>query len=207
MEKDWRTRLMMVIGDPNIAYMLMLLGIYGLFFELANPGYILPGVVGGTALLLALYAFQILPINYAGLALIVLGISFMVSEAFTPSFGILGMGGLAAFVFGSVILMDEKSLQVSLFLIGSIALISFACILWLVGKLLTIRNKRVTTGREQILDTIGEVIDDFAVNGRVRILGESWQASSTTPMKKGEKVRILAREGLQLSVEPLQEVE
>ena len=197
----------MVIGDPNIAYMLMLLGIYGLFFELANPGYILPGVVGGTALLLALYAFQILPINYAGLALIVLGISFMVSEAFTPSFGILGMGGLAAFVFGSVILMDEKSLQVSLFLIGSIALISFACILWLVGKLLTIRNKRVTTGREQILDTIGEVIDDFAVNGRVRILGESWQASSTTPMKKGEKVRILAREGLQLSVEPLQEVE
>ncbi len=207
MEKDWRTRLMMVIGDPNIAYMLMLLGIYGLFFELANPGYILPGVVGGTALLLALYAFQILPINYAGLALIVLGISFMVGEAFTPSFGILGMGGLAAFVFGSVILMDEKSLQVSLFLIGSIALISFACILWLVGKLLTIRNKRVTTGREQILDTIGEVIDDFAVNGRVRILGESWQASSTTPMKKGEKVRILAREGLQLSVEPLQEVE
>ncbi|MEA3468438.1 MAG: nodulation protein NfeD [Thermodesulfobacteriota bacterium] len=207
MEKDWRTRLMMVISDPNIAYMLMLLGIYGLFFELANPGYVLPGVVGGTALLLALYAFQVLPVNYAGLALIVLGISFMVAEAFTPSFGVLGMGGLAAFVFGSVILIDEKSLQVSLFLIGSIALISFACILWLVGKLLIIRNKRVRTGRELMLDSIGEVMDDFTVNGRVRILGESWQASSATPLKKGDKVRIIAQEGLQLSVELLQEVE
>ncbi len=207
MEKDWRTRLMMVIGDPNIAYMLMLLGIYGLFFELANPGYVLPGVVGGTALFLALYAFQILPVNYAGLALIVLGISFMVAEAFTPSFGILGMGGLAAFVFGSVILMDEKSLQISLFLIGGTALISFVCILWLVSKLLTIRNKRVRTGKEHMLNSIGEVMDDFAVNGRVQILGESWQATSATPMKKGEKVRILDQDGLQLSVEPLKEVE
>ena len=206
MEKDWRTKLMMVIGDPNIAYMLMLLGIYGLFFELANPGYVLPGVVGGIALLLALYAFQILPINYAGLALILLGIAFMVAEAFTPSFGILGMGGLAAFVFGSIILMDEESLRVSLFLIGSIALISFVCIIWLVGKIVTLRNKKVITGRELMLDSIGEVMDDFAVNGRVRILGESWQASSTIPMKKGEKVRILAQNGLQLSVEPIQEV-
>jgi len=206
MEKDWRTKLMMVIGDPNIAYMLMLLGMYGLFFELANPGYVLPGVVGGTALLLALYAFQILPVNYVGLALIVLGISFMVGEAFTPSFGILGMGGLAAFVFGSVILMDEESMRISLVLIGSTALFSFVCILWLVGKLLNLRNKRVRTGREQLFDSIGEVMDDFAVNGRVLILGESWQACTTRPMKKGEKVRVIAQNGLQLSVEPLQEV-
>ncbi|MDX2456499.1 MAG: nodulation protein NfeD, partial [Gammaproteobacteria bacterium] len=204
-EKDWRTRLMMVIGDPNIAYMLMLLGIYGLFFELANPGYVLPGVVGGTALLLALYAFQVLPVNYAGLALIVLGISFMVAEAFTPSFGILGMGGLVAFIFGSLILIDEKSLQISLILIGSTALFSFCCILWLVSKLLAIRKKRVRTGKEQMLDAIGEVMDDFSVYGRIRVFGESWSASSTTPVKKGEKVRILAQEGLQLSVEPLKE--
>ena len=164
-------------------------------------------MVGGTALLLALYAFQILPVNYVGLALIVLGISFMVGEAFTPSFGILGMGGLASFVFGSVILMDEESMQVSLILIGSTALFSFVCILLLVGKLLNLRNKRVRTGREQLLNSIGEVMDDFAVNGRVRILGESWQARSATPMKKGEKVKIIAQDGLQLSVEPLQEVE
>jgi len=206
-EKDWRTRLLMVIGDPNIAYVLMLLGFYGLFFELANPGYILPGVVGGTALLLALYAFQVLPVNYAGLALIILGLSFMVGEAFTPSFGVLGIGGLAAFVFGSVILMDEKSLQISLLLIGSIAMSSFVCILWLMGKLLTMRSKRVTTGEERMLDAVGVVIDDFTENGRVWVLGESWQASSATPMEKGEKVRILAQEGLQLSVEPLEEVE
>jgi len=205
MEKDWRTKLMMVIGDPNIAYMLLLLGMYGLFFELANPGYVLPGVVGGTALLLALYAFQILPVNYVGLALIVLGISFMVGEAFAPSFGILGMGGLAAFVFGSVILMDEESMRVSLILIGSIALFSLVCILWLVGKILKLRKKRVRTGREQLFDSIGEVMDDFTVTGRVMILGESWQARTTSPMKKGDKVRVIAQDGLQLSVEPLQE--
>lgn len=205
MEQDWRTRLLMVIGDPNIAYMLMLLGIYGLFFELANPGYVLPGVVGGTALLLALYAFQILPINYAGLALIILGISFMVAEAFTPSFGILGLGGLAGFVFGSIILMDEKSMQVSLILIGSFGLFSFVCILWIVTKLLFIRRSRVITGDERMLDAIGVVMDDFTDNGRIWILGESWQATSTAPMKKGEKIQVLRQEGLNLHVTPLQE--
>ncbi len=204
-EKDWRTRLLIVIGDPNIAYMLMLLGIYGLFFELANPGSVLPGVVGGTSLLLALYAFQVLPVNYAGLALIFLGIAFIVGEAFTPSFGILGMGGVAAFVFGSVILMDDKSLQISLVLISSTAVISLACILWLMTKLLTMRRRRVSTGEEQMLDAVGVVMDDFKENGRVWILGESWQASSSTPLKKGEKVRILSQKGLKLAVEPLQE--
>ena len=204
-EKDWRTRLMMVIGDPNIAYMLMLLGIYGLFFELANPGFVLPGVVGGTALLLALYAFQVLPINYAGLALIILGLSFMVAEAFTPSFGILGIGGLVAFVFGSVILMDEESMRISLYLIGGTGLVLFICISWLIGRLLTMRRNKVITGEEQLLNAVGQVMDDFTENGRVWILGESWQASSATPVKKGEKVRVLDQEGLKLTVEPLQE--
>lgn len=206
-EKDWRTRLLIVIGDPNIAYMLMLLGIYGLFFELANPGYVVPGVVGGTALLLALYAFQVLPINYAGLALIALGIFFMVAEAFSPSFGALGLGGLAAFVFGSVILMDEKGLQISLFLIGTTGLFSFCCILWLVTRLLGMRRRRVITGEEQMLDGVGVVMDDFTENGRVWIFGESWQANTTTPLKKGDKVRVLAQDGLNLSVKPLQEEE
>lgn len=207
MEKDWRTRLLMVIGDPNVAYMLMLLGIYGLFFELTNPGYVLPGVVGGTALLLALYAFQVLPVNYAGLALIALGLSFMVAEAFTPSFGILGLGGLAGFVFGSIILMDEKSLQISLALIGSTGVFSFVCILLLVGKMLFIRRSSLITGDEQMLDAVGVVMDDFTKDGRVWILGESWQATSTAPLKKGEKVRVLSQHGLHLSVTTLQEVE
>lgn len=206
MEKDWRTRLLMIIGDPNIAYMLMLLGFYGLLFELANPGYVLPGVIGGTALLLALYAFQVLPVNYAGLALIVLGLSFMVAEAFTPSFGALGIGGLVAFIFGSVILMDEQGLQVSRFLIGSTGLFSLACILLLIGKVLTIRRKKVATGKEQLLDSTGVVMEDFTENGRVWVLGESWLASCSTPLKKGDRVRVLSREGLKLFVEPLQEV-
>ncbi len=109
MEPDWRNRLLSVITDPNVAYILMLIGIYGLFFEFANPGYILPGVAGAISLLLALYAFQILPVNYAGLALVALGIIFMLAEAFVPSFGALGIGGMIAFVIGSVILFDEES--------------------------------------------------------------------------------------------------
>ncbi len=201
-ERDWRTRLLMVIGDPNIAYMLMLLGIYGLFFEMAHPGFILPGVLGGISMLLALYAFQVLPVNYAGLALILLGLSFMVAEAFSPSFGVLGLGGLVAFVFGSVILMDEKSMR----LIGSTGFLSLGCILWLLGRMLSLRRKKVTTGKEQLLDSVAVVMEDFTENGRVWVLGESWQASSATPLKKGDNVRILTQQGLQLTVEPLQEV-
>jgi membrane-bound serine protease (ClpP class) len=106
---DWRAKFLAVITDPNIAYILMLLGIYGIFFELWNPGYVLPGVVGGICLLLALYAFQVLPINYAGLALMLLGIAFMVAEAFVPSFGALGIGGVIAFAVGSIILLDTGS--------------------------------------------------------------------------------------------------
>ena len=108
LQPDWRTRLLAVITDPNIAYVLMLIGIYGLFFEFANPGYILPGVAGAISLLLALYAFQVLPVNYAGLALLALGIIFMLAEVFVPSFGALGIGGLIAFVIGSIILFDEE---------------------------------------------------------------------------------------------------
>ncbi|MEA1921267.1 MAG: nodulation protein NfeD, partial [Pseudomonadota bacterium] len=118
LEPDWRSRLLAVITNPNIAYILMLLGIYGLMFELSNPGYLLPGVVGGICLLLALYSFQVLPINYAGLALMILGMIFMIAEAFVPSFGALGIGGVIAFVFGSVILMNDEGLRISLPLIG-----------------------------------------------------------------------------------------
>ena len=125
-EPDWRNRLLAVIADPNIAYILMLLGIYGLFFELWNPGYVLPGVIGGICLLLALYAFQVLPISYAGLGLILLGIAFMVGEAFMPSFGALGIGGLVAFVIGSIILFDTdiEGFAVAWQLIAAVAAMS-----------------------------------------------------------------------------------
>ncbi len=119
---DWRNKLLAVITDPNIAYILMLIGIYGLFFEFANPGYVLPGVAGAICLVLALYAFQVLPVNYAGLGLILLGILFMTAEAFVPSFGALGVGGVIAFAIGSVILFDTGTggIAVSYTLIGSL---------------------------------------------------------------------------------------
>jgi len=113
-EPDWRNELLSVITNPNIAYILMLLGIYGLFFEMANPGYVLPGVIGGICMLLALYALQVLPVNYAGLALMILGVIFMVAEFFAPSFGALGIGGIIAFVVGSVILFDTEGSEIQI---------------------------------------------------------------------------------------------
>ena len=204
-EPDWRTKILTVITDPNVAYILMLLGIYGLIYELANPGFILPGIVGTICLLLALYTFQVLPINYAGLALIVLGISFLIAEAFVPSFGALGIGGIIAFVVGSIILMDEEGMRISLFLIGSTALVSAGFILWIMGRLYTMRRKKVVTGAEEMIGITGEAMEDFTEKGRVWVHGESWQAQSTAPVKKGQKIEVTAKDGLLLKVKILQE--
>ena len=204
-DPDWRTKILTVITDPNIAYILMLLGIYGLIYELANPGFILPGIVGTICLLLALYTFQILPINYAGLALIVLGITFLVAEAFVPSFGALGIGGLIAFVVGSVILLDEEGMRISLFLIGSTAFVSAGFILWVMSRLYTMRRKKVITGSEEMIGITGEAMEDFTEQGRVWVHGESWQAKSSAPVKKGQKIQVTAKEGLLLKIKKIQE--
>ncbi|MCP4408883.1 MAG: nodulation protein NfeD, partial [Gammaproteobacteria bacterium] len=158
-EPDWRSRLLSVITDPNVAYILMLIGIYGLIFELSNPGSILPGVVGAICLLLALYAFQVLPINYAGLGLMILGIMFMVAEAFMPSFGVLGLGGVVAFVAGSIILMGEEQLKISLPLIGGTALVSAGFFMWVIGKLIRVRRQAVVSGAEQMIGATGYALD------------------------------------------------
>ncbi len=202
---DWRTKILAVVTDPNVAYILMLLGIYGLIYELANPGFVLPGVVGGICLLLALYTFHILPINYAGLALIVLGITFMVAEAFAPSFGALGVGGIVSFVVGSIILMDDESMRISLILIGGTALASLGFILWVMSRLFTISRKKVRTGAEVMVGSIGEAMADFTDEGRVWVLGESWRALSPTPVKKGQKVQVISQDGLLLQVNILEE--
>ena len=202
---DWRTKILAVVTDPNVAYMLMLLGIYGLIYELANPGFVLPGVVGGICLLLALYAFQILSINYAGLALIFLGIAFMAAEAFAPSFGALGVGGIVSFVVGSIILMDEESMRISIYLIGGTALASAAFILWVMSRLFTISRKKVRTGAEVMVGSIGEAMADFTDEGRIWVLGESWRALSPTPVKKGQKVQVISQDGLLLQVNILEE--
>lgn len=204
-DPDWRTQLLMVITDPNIAYILMLLGIYGLIYELANPGFFLPGVAGAICLLLALYTFHILPINYAGLALIALGISFMIAEAFVPSIGALGIGGVVAFVVGSIILMDEKSMRISLPLIISTALVSAGFFLWLMSRLYMVSKKKVLTGTEQMVGSVGEAMDDFIGTGRIWIHGESWEAVAREKITKGEKVEVISQEGLTLNVQILQE--
>jgi membrane-bound serine protease (ClpP class) len=203
-EPDWRARLLAVITDPNIAYILMLLGIYGLFFELWNPGYILPGVIGGICLLLALYAFQVLPINYAGVGLILLGIAFMVAEAFAPSFGALGIGGVIAFVAGSVILMDTdiEGVTVAWPLIVTVSLVSalfFFAVAWFAMQA---RRRAVVSGAEEMLGAPGEALEDFEEFGRVRVHSEAWQAHSRAPLVHGQKIRVVAREGLVLIVEP-----
>jgi membrane-bound serine protease (ClpP class) len=201
---DWRSRLLAVITDPNVAYVLMLIGIYGLFFEFANPGYILPGVAGAISLVLALYAFQILPVNYAGLALLSLGLMFMLAEAFVPSFGALGIGGVIGFVIGSIILFDqgETGYAVSLPLILGLALLSAGFFMFVVGAAIKARQRPVVSGREELLQASGEVLDDFAGSGRIRVHGEVWQAVTKVPLRRGEKVRVRSVEGLVLNVEP-----
>ncbi len=203
-EPDWRTRLLAVLTNPNVAYILMLLGIYGLFFEFSNPGFVLPGVAGAICLLLALFAFQVLPINYAGLALIALGIAFMVAEAFMPSFGALGIGGLIAFVIGSIMLLDTgaEGFEISLALIGGVAATSFAFFVGVLGFALRARRRPVVSGREQLVGCGGEALEDFERSGRVLVHSEAWDAESERPLRRGERILVTGRRGLKLQVRP-----
>lgn len=200
---DWRNKLLAVITDPNIAYILMLIGIYGLFFEFANPGYVLPGVAGAICLVLALYAFQVLPVNYAGLGLILLGILFMTAEAFVPS-GALGVGGVIAFAIGSVILFDTGTggMAVSYALIGSVALLSALFFIFVVGMALRARRRPVVSGSEELPGMLGEALEDFSGTGLIRVHGESWQARCDQPVRRGQQLRVTGRDGLTLVVQP-----
>ena len=206
-EPDWRNELLAVITNPNIAYILMLLGIYGLFFELANPGYVLPGVIGGISLLLALYALQVLPVNYAGLGLMILGLVLMVGELFMPSFGILGIGGVFSFVIGSILLFDRESgnLAVSMPLIIAVSVLSAGFFLIVIRSLYAARLRPVVTGSEELIGTTGQIAADFSGTGIIYIHGEQWNARSDTPMRGGDSARVIGRDGLILQVEPVAE--
>jgi len=204
-EVDWRTKLLAVITNPSVAYILILLGIYALIFEFTNPGLILPGVVGAICVLLALYSFNLLPVNYAGLALIVVGIAFMVAEAFLPAFGSLGIGGLIAFVLGSIILIDPDSVpsgfEIPYTLIGGVAAASAGFVFLVVGMAVRQRRRPVLTGREQMIGAVAEALEDFEREGWARVHGESWRARSSTPVRRGERLRVKAIDGLILTVE------
>lgn len=205
-EPDWRTKLLSVITDPNVAYILMMLGIYGIFFELWNPGYVLPGVIGGISLLLALYAFQVLPVNYAGLGLILLGIIFVVAEAFMPSFGALGIGGVIAFVVGSIILLDTgvEGYDIAWQLIAVVALMSSAILFGIVAMALRARGRVIVSGSEHLIGMSGEALERISERGWVQVQGERWQARSNVPLTRGQRVRVAARDGLTLVVEPIE---
>ena len=206
-EPDWRNELLSVITNPNIAYILMLLGIYGLFFELANPGYVLPGVIGGVCLLMALYAMQVLPVNYAGLGLMILGIVFMVAELFAPSFGALGIGGIISFVVGSVILFDTEGseIQVAIPIVIAVTIVSSAFFLVALRMVFAAHRKPVVSGMEEMVGSVGQVLEDFDKSGRIHIHGETWQVQSKTPLQRGDQVRVTSIDGLILSVEPVKE--
>ncbi|MEM6774174.1 MAG: nodulation protein NfeD [Pseudomonadota bacterium] len=204
-DPDWRTRLLSVITDPNIAYFLLIIGFYGIIFEFANPGSLFPGVIGATCLLLALFAFQILSVNYAGLALILLGLAFIVAEAFMPSFGVLGIGGLIAFVAGSVILMDGTNQAVSLPVVGGIAAVAAGFLLWTVTRLMSLRRQTPVYGMEHVTQESAVATESFVdqhgqYRGHVRMNGERWRAVSDGPVANGEAVRVVAMDGLTLSV-------
>ncbi|MEH6453276.1 MAG: nodulation protein NfeD [Psychromonas sp.] len=200
---DWRFQFLATITNPNIAYILMLVGIYGLLLEFYNPGIGLPGVLGGICLLLAMYALQMLPVNYVGLALILLGIGLFIIEAFNPSFGILGLGGIVSFVLGSVFLMDSDlpAYQIAKPLIYLLSLFLAFFTFIMVFMLLKIRKKQVTTGVNCLLGKLATVTENFeSGKGWVEVEGESWQATSKHALTIGQKVVVEQVQGLSLTV-------
>lgn len=204
LEPDWRTRLLAVISNPNVAVMLMMLGIYGLIFEGYNPGAIVPGVVGAIAILLALYAFQVLPINYAGLALIILGVVLILAEFLVPSFGALGIGGIAAFVFGALILFDTEvpGFEVARSLIGGIAFTSALALFGTVWLAMRARSHKVVSGIEEMQGLPAEALEDFEREGQVWVHGERWLARTSGPVVKGQMLTVRKVDGLVLLVDP-----
>ena len=204
MKPDWRTQLLAVITNPTVAYGLMLIGIWGLLLEGYNPGAVLPGVAGSICLLIALFAFQILSVNYAGLALVVLGTGMIISEFFFPTYGSLGIGGLIAFVVGSLILFDTDvpGMSVGRPLIGAIATVGGLMIAGIVYLATRSMRRPVATGTQSMIGDTAEVVADFTGRGRVRYGGELWNARSDTALRSGDPARIVRVEGLTLWVEP-----
>lgn len=201
-EPDWRTRLLSVITDPNIALILMMVGIYGLIFEFLTPGTFVPGTIGGISLLLGLYALALLPVSYAGVALIALGAGLTVAEAHSPSFGALGIGGAVALVLGATILFDTDvpGLEISWSVLGGIAIASIVFSVIVARLAFTSRRRDVVTGTEQMVGIAGKVDSWSDTSGYVIAHGERWKAVSTEPLVAGDGVKITGRTGLTLEV-------
>lgn len=206
-EADWKTRFLNIITDPNIAYMLLLIAIYGIFFELMNPGAIFPGVIGVISGVIALYALNMIPFNYAGLLLIILGIAFMVAEVFIIGFGILGIGGVIAFALGSLLLFDAQTLGsgVSIPLIIAFSLVSLGFFIFVLRFLLRSKSIKIVTGVDEMVGATAKVLESTEEGYRVRCHGEIWYATSDHELEVGQKVRVESLSGLTLHVNLIKE--
>ena len=204
-EPDWRTELLQIITNPQVALLLVFVGIYGLLFEGYNPGAIVPGVVGAISLLLAAYALQILPVNFAGLALMVLGVGLIIAEMFAPSFGVLGIGGVAAFVVGSVFLMDTDvpGFGIPLGTVAAMGLVGALIVVGIVWVAAKSRFRPIVSGVEQLVGLEAEAVAAFPEKGQVMVHGEIWHAVSAGPVAKGQRVRVTGIDGLTLNVDPI----
>lgn len=202
---NWRTRLLAAITNPNIALILMMIGAYGLLFEFMNPGALYPGTIGAICLLVGLYALSALPVNYAGIALILLGMALMAAEAFAPSFGILGIGGVIAFALGATIMFDTDipEFRIALPVLGAVAAASLGATLLTMRLALTSRRSKVVSGREEMIGAIGTIIDWVDSGGHVHIHGERWNASGAGSFNAPQRVRVVGIDGLTLLVEPV----
>jgi membrane-bound serine protease (ClpP class) len=202
---DLRTHLLAAISDPNVAFILLMVGFYGLILEFLHPGTVLAGVIGGISLILALVALTILPVNYGALGLLVLGLALLAAEAFTPGFGVLGIGGVAAFVAGAYFLFEgagsDVEIAVSLPLIIGMAALSAGLILGVGAAAFSARRRPAATGAEQLIGAVAHVVDWDGAHGHVRLQGEVWSARASQPLQPASPVRVKARDGLTLIVE------
>ena len=202
-QPDWRTRLLVVITDPGIAYLLLMIGFYGLLLEFYHPGLVAPGVIGGVSLLVALYALQLLPISASGLALIVLGLGLLVAEHFAPGFGVLGIGGICAFVIGSIMLIDTDlpDYRIPWQLIAGVTAAGAGLLFVALNFALRARKRPVVSGREQMFGLTGEIVADNVGGVFARIHGELWQVRAGAALGRGQMVRVVGIDGLVLAVE------
>jgi membrane-bound serine protease (ClpP class) len=206
-EPGWLIRLLATITDPNVAFILMIVGVYGLIFEFSNPGTVAPGVIGAICLVLGLYALNMLPVDYTGLALMLLGLAFLVAEAFNPTV-VLGLGGLVAFLLGAMMLIDTDApeFQLSWTVIGGAMLASIGLLSLTLGYVWRARKQPVRTGASAMLGQPAEVLDWEGQQGHVLAFGERWQARASQALMPGEHVRITAIEGLMLEVRRMPEL-
>jgi len=206
-EPGWRLKVLGAIASPEIAILLLMVGLYGLLFEGYNPGAIIPGVAGVICLLLAAYALQVLPVNYVGLALILVGLALITAEAFVPSFGALGIGGIAAIIFGSIMMFDSgiPGFGISISFVIGMGLVAGLLLLWLVGVLVKARQQGAVSGKDRIIGGHGVAMESFTDKGKVWLEGEAWSATSKGPVEKGQTVIVRNLDGLVLRVDPVPE--